>query len=155
MKKTRIKSKDLNKELEYFGFNIEYSKKDKIESLESKDKELKGFAVNDQLSFFYSENKLIPNLKILQDQPNLLKQITIDMGAIKFIINGADIMRPGIVEIEEGINKDSFIVIVDVNNKKPLAVGIALFSSEEMKDMDSGKVIKNIHYVGDDVWERS
>ena len=75
------------------------------------------------------------------------------MGAIRFVVNGADIMRPGIVEIEAGIKKDDFVAVVDKNNQKPLAVGIALFSSEEMKAMSSGKVIKNIHYVGDELWK--
>ena len=88
---------------------------------------------------------------MLQER-NVLKKITVDMGAVKFVVNGADIMRPGIVEIEEGILKDEFVAVIDKNNQKPLAVGIALFSSEEMKSMTSGKVIKNIHYVGDELW---
>ena len=75
------------------------------------------------------------------------------MGAVKFIINGADVMRPGITDIEDGIRKDDFIVIIDQNNKKPLAVGIALFNSEEMRALPKGKVIKTIHYVGDVVWK--
>ena len=74
------------------------------------------------------------------------------MGAVRFVVNGADIMRPGIVEIQAGIEKDDFVAVVDKNNKKPLAVGIALYSSEEMRVMASGKVIKNIHYVGDELW---
>ena len=62
-------------------------------------------------------------------------------------------MRPGITEIDEEIEKNDFIVIVDVTNKKPLAVGIALLNSEEMRESKTGKVIKNIHYVGDDIWK--
>jgi len=46
-------------------------------------------------------------------------------------------------------------VIIDVNNKKPLAVGIALFSSSDMKIQKGGRVIKNIHYVGDEIWNES
>ena len=43
-------------------------------------------------------------------------------------------------------------MIIDVNNKKPLAVGIALLNSEEMRSATGGKVIKNIHFVGDELW---
>jgi len=75
------------------------------------------------------------------------------MGAIKFVVNGADIMRPGITKIQEGIEKDEAIVIVDENNQKPLAVGIALLSAEDMEKTKSGRVIKNIHYVGDELWK--
>ena len=74
------------------------------------------------------------------------------MGAIKFVVNGADIMRPGITEIQDGIEKDKFVVVIDEKNKKPLAVGLALFNSQEMQTATSGKVIKNIHFVGDEIW---
>lgn len=146
MKRTPLRSKDANKELE--RYNITISKKDPVELIEDK---FKIILINKKPSFFYFDNQVVPTLKFLQEN-NLLKKITIDMGAVKFIVNGADVMRPGIVEIETGILKDELVSIIDKNNKKTLAIGIALFSSEEMKSMSSGKVIKNIHYVGDELW---
>ena len=148
MKRTHLRLKEANEELQQYG--VECSKKDIVEVVE--DNSLKFLVINQEPAFFYHDNKLIPTLKYLQHH-SLLKKITIDMGAIKFIVNGADVMRPGIVEIEEGIQKDDFIVIVDQNNKKPLAVGIALCNSEEMKALPKGKAIKTIHYVGDEVWK--
>ena len=147
MKRTQLRSKDLNQELEIY--KVEISKKDQAELVEDK---FKIILVNKKPAFFYFNNLLVPTLKYLQEN-TILKKITVDMGAVKFVVNGADIMRPGIVEIEAGIAKDEFIVVIDKNNYKPLAVGIALFSSEEMKNMASGKVIKNIHYVGDELWK--
>ena len=148
MKRTHLRIKDANEELQQYG--IECSKKDIVEVVE--DKSLKFLVINHEPAFFYREKKLIPTLKYLQTH-HLLKKITIEMGAIKFIVNGADVMRPGIVEIEEGIAQDDFVVIIDQNNKKPLAVGIALCNSEEMKILQKGKAIKTIHYVGDEVWK--
>ena len=75
------------------------------------------------------------------------------MGAIKFLIGGADIMRPGITYFDEGIQKGDFVVIVDENNSKAIALGLALESTQNMKLQEKGKVIKNIHYVGDWIWE--
>jgi len=147
MKRIQLKSKDANEELEQY--NLTLSKKDHVELLEDK---YKFILINKKPAFFYHDDRAVPTLKFLQEN-NLLKKTTIDMGAVKFIINGADIMRPGIKEIEDGIKKDDVIVIIDEKNKKPLAVGIALFGTEEMKAMSSGKVIKNIHYVGDEVWK--
>ena len=147
MKRTQLRSKDISKELEHF--KIEISKKDQVELVED---EHKIILLNKKPAFFYHQEKLVPTLKFLQEN-NCLKKITVDMGAVKFVVNGADIMRPGIVEIEEGISKEDFVAVIDKNNKKPLAVGIALYSSEEMKKMASGKVIKNIHYVGDELWK--
>jgi PUA domain protein len=107
--------------------------------------------VNKEPYFFFHEKELVPTLKLLLKR-NILRSITVDMGAVKFVVSGADIMRPGIVEINDGIKAGDAVVIIDVNNKKPLAVGIALFSSGEMKNYKTGRVIKNIHYVGDPIW---
>jgi len=147
MKKVPLKVKDFNRDIEHYG--ISYHKKDLAILVE--DDKYKFVLINKELAFFYYENKIVPTLKLLQ-QKIILKKIVVDMGAIKFVVNGADIMRPGIVEIEEGIAKDDFIVIVDVNNNKPLAVGIALLNSEDMRSATAGKVIKNIHHVGDELW---
>lgn len=143
MKKINLKSKQVNKEL-----NLNLSKKDLVELVDDK-----FMFINKEIAFFKFGDKWVPTLKYLQKN-DLLKKITVDMGAVKFVVNGADVMRPGIVEIEE-FNKEDFIVIIDENNKKPLSVGIALFDSAEMRGVSSGKVIKNIHYVGDDIWKLS
>ena len=127
-----------------------FLEKDQVELLEQ-DK-VRVITINKEIAFFYHEDRLMPTLQYLQHH-QLLKKITIDMGAVKFIVNGADVMRPGIVEIEEGITKEDVIVIIDQKNKKPLAVGITLFTTEEMRSMAKGKVIRTIHYVGDEVWK--
>ena len=153
MKRTPLRSKEVNKELVVYGITL--NKKDPVVLLEDDTKKIsqKIILVNNQSEFFYYENKLIPTLKNLQRNNHILKQIAVDMGAVKSMVKGADLMRPGIVEIEPGFKKDDFIVIVDVNNRKPLAVGIALFSSEEIQVQPGGRVVKNIHYLGDEIWE--
>ncbi|MBI4145984.1 RNA-binding protein [Candidatus Woesearchaeota archaeon] len=102
--------------------------------------------------FFYHEGKAVPTLKLLLQQP-ILKQVIVDMGAVKFVSSGADIMRPGIKELDHTIIKDEFVVVVDQTHKKPLCVAQALFSGEEIYKMQKGKALKNIHYVGDKVWK--
>jgi PUA-domain protein len=146
MKRTTLKSKDLNKLLP--EFNVTISKKDHVQIIEDK---YKIILINNQPSFFYYQDKILPTLKYLQSHA-VLKIIVVDMGAVKFVINGADIMRPGITNINQSIDKNEFIVIVDENNHKPLAIGKALFSGQQMHDMTAGKVIQNIHYVGDELW---
>ncbi|MBS3116265.1 DUF1947 domain-containing protein [Candidatus Woesearchaeota archaeon] len=151
MKRVPLKSKEINKELEVHGISVD--KKDFVELQEEEKQKI--IFINRQPSFFYYEEKLIPTLKYLQQNQNFLKQITIDKGAIKFIVNGADVMRPGITDIQKLIQKNDVVVIIDQEHKKPLAVGIALFNSEEMKAATKGKMVKNIHYVGDEVWKVS
>jgi PUA domain protein len=151
MRRTSLRSKELNKELENLGYQIEVSKKDLVELLDGEDYKI--ILVNKQPWFFYYGEKLVPTLKLLQTHPELLKHIMVDMGAVKFMVSGADVMRPGIKEIPETLEKEDFVVIVDQNNKKPLAVGVAQLNFEEMQKATSGKVIKNIHYVGDEIWK--
>tara|TARA_Y100000310_G_scaffold333432_1_gene410994 strand:- start:1030 stop:1494 length:465 start_codon:yes stop_codon:yes gene_type:complete len=153
MKRTRIKAKELNFLLTQY--NLVFSKKDIVERLEDKEKGFSGFLVNTVCSFFYYENELLPTLKFLQNvnYSSILKKIIVDMGAIKFLVGGADIMRPGITFFDEQIEKDEVVVIVDENNNKTIALGKALDSCENMKAQEKGKVIKNIHYVGDWIWE--
>lgn len=145
MRKQLSKSeiKNLNEQIQRYGFEI--NKKDRVE----KNDEI--IIINNEPCFFYYEEKPIPTLK-LDMRKNLLKKITVDMGAIKFVTNGADIMRPGIVNIEDGIEKDDIITIIDINNKKQLSVGKALLNSQEMKNETKGRVIQNLHYVGDNIW---
>ena len=74
------------------------------------------------------------------------------MGAIKFVINGADIMAPGIVDADNKIKENDQVWICDEKNNKPLAVGIALMTGAQMIIKKKGKAVKIIHHVGDNIW---
>src|SRR5262249_38058559 len=78
--------------------------------------------------------------------------ITVDMRAVKFVCNGANIMRPGITTFQF-FSKDSIVVIKDENHLKPLSVGIAVQHSDDAVSKNHGCVILNLHYVGDSLWE--
>ena len=98
--------------------------------------------------------RLIPFLTALIDGVIKLPKVVVDMGAVKHIVNGADVMAPGIVRIEGDFAKDDVVVVVDEKHGKPLCIGIALLSKAEIEGMSKGKVIKNLHYVGDKIWSK-
>jgi predicted RNA-binding protein (TIGR00451 family) len=77
------------------------------------------------------------------------------MGAIKFVTNGADVMRPGITEIDPEIKKDEIICVIDEKHSKPLAICKTLFDSKEIQEKKEGKVLKNLHWIGDNKWKNS
>jgi PUA domain protein len=77
---------------------------------------------------------------------------TVDTGAIKFVCNGANVMRPGIKKFTE-FQKDDIICVIEETHNKFLAVGKALVSSNEMQEMTKGEVVKNLHYISDKYWE--
>lgn len=77
--------------------------------------------------------------------------VKIDSGAIRYIVNGADVMCPGIVYADSNIQKGNSVIVVDETHGKPLAIGIALIPGNSMK-ANSGKAIKSVHFVGDELW---
>lgn len=100
-----------------------------------------------------SEDKIIPTLKAVLKEDTIENEVVVDMGAINFVIKGADIMSPGIVSAEDNINPGDTVVIVDEKHRKPLAIATAQISGPEMVENTKGKAAKNLHYVGDAIWE--
>jgi PUA domain protein len=80
--------------------------------------------------------------------------VTVDSGAIQFVSDGADVMRPGIVEADEDIDAGDFVVINEETHGKYLAVGKALVEGDDMVG-EEGRVVESIHHVGDDLYEFS
>ncbi|MFD1598727.1 RNA-binding protein [Halobellus rarus] len=78
--------------------------------------------------------------------------VTVDAGAISFVSDGADVMRPGIVEADAGVSAGDLVTIAEETHGKVLAIGRALVDGEEMTG-DSGKVVESVHHVGDDLFE--
>ncbi|MFB6162815.1 MAG: PUA domain-containing protein [Halococcoides sp.] len=78
--------------------------------------------------------------------------VTVDAGAIEFVSNGADVMRPGIVDADDAIAAGDPVVIAEDVHDKVLAVGRARVPGAEMTG-DEGKVVDSIHHVGDDLYE--
>jgi len=86
--------------------------------------------------------------KMLERFPSVM----VDMGAVKFMCKGANVMRPGIKKFTE-FEKEQLVCIVEESQHKFLAVGKAMVSSSELENMEKGEVIKNIHYISDKFWE--
>ena len=93
-------------------------------------------------------------LPFLDDIPILEKfpYVTVDMGAVKFVCKGANIMRPGITKFSE-FESGEIVCIVEESQNKFLAVGKAEMSSKELEGIKNGEVIKNMHYISDIFWE--
>lgn len=77
--------------------------------------------------------------------------VVVDSGAVRFIVNGADVMKPGIVSADPDIQPGDLVIIAEERYKKPLAIGRALISGQEMKG--EGKAVKSLHHVGDQIWK--
>ena len=78
--------------------------------------------------------------------------VTVDPGAIQFVSNGADVMRPGIVAADTSIDEGDLVVVTEETHRKALAVGQALVDGSEMLGTE-GRVVESIHHVGDELYE--
>ena len=95
---------------------------------------------------------VFPTLRGAVQHPFPERMITVDAGAIPYVVNGADVMRPGIVAVSDDVIAGGPVQIVDERHKKPLAIGVALKDGTEIRASASGKMCKNFHHVGDELW---
>ena len=95
---------------------------------------------------------VFPTVRGAIDRPFPERIIAVDMGAIPFVIKGADIMRPGVVSVTDDVRQGSPAIVVDERYRKPLAVVLALFDAPALRAETKGKVAKMIHHVGDTFW---
>ena len=128
-----------------------FPKKSKVEIILTEDGDTL-YAINDLLKLWKSPDGFIPVLSLLLEKKIDLKSVIVDMGAVRFVANGADIMRPGITKIDPKIKKGEIIQIIDEKNHRSLAVGKAMFDAKNMEAKTSGKVIKNLHTINDKIW---
>lgn len=132
---------------EQWGIELPKIKNLKVHQIENNaqiitGKGIKILRIDDDYLPFLSETTM------LEKFPNVM----VDMGAVKFMCKGANVMRPGIKKNTE-FEKDKLVCIVEESQHKFLAVGKSMVSSEELENMDKGEIIKNMHYISDKFWE--
>jgi PUA domain protein len=101
---------------------------------------------------FKRDGRIIPvliNTPVLENMPRII----VDMGAVPHVAGGADIMAPGIRKVQGDFGEDQLVVIADEKHGKFLAVGSSMLPSATLAATKKGKVVRNLHYVGDPVWE--
>jgi PUA domain protein len=133
------------------GASADLFRSDRIERVET-DAPVGIYLVDKKPLLIASENWAFPSLRGLIEHPILERRVVVDAGAVRFVANGADAMRPGIVSISPDIREGHPVQIVEERYGKPLAIGIALLDAADMERQEKGKSVKSVHYVGDDIW---
>ena len=152
-KRHKLKSKEIRDILNDLNdrFNIDLTDESSLfETGEFED--VSFLLIENEPLFMYYDTTLIPTLKGIERLKFDSLHVVVDMGAVKFVTSGADVMAPGIVDADKNIKKDDLIWVCDERNRKPLAVGFALLTGEEMVENSSGKAVKVVHFVGDRLW---
>ena len=106
--------------------------------------DIKILKIKDEYLPFLSEVQMLEKFPYIQ----------VDMGAVKFMCKGANLMRPGIKKFST-FSKNDIVCIVEESQNKFLAVGKSEVDSSELENMNKGEVLKNLHYISDKAWEIS
>lgn len=120
-----------------------------IEFVETQTAEV--FIINRKPVLMRLSGKLLPTLFFDRVFP-ILPKVIVNMGAVPYVCNGADVMAPGVVRVDGDFEKNDILLVVDERFGRSLAIGVALSDSQTMRKLAHGKFVKNLHYVGDKLW---
>jgi PUA-domain protein len=125
---------------------------DTYELVELENSEFDIVLVDGEPTVVYVEEEPFLTVQGANAYPPTKRVVTVDSGAVSFVSDGADVMRPGIVEASDDIETDDLVAIAEETHGKVLAIGRAKANGDEMVG-DSGKVVESVHFVGDDLYE--
>ncbi len=110
------------------------------------------FNRNYEVRFFQFDNYYLPTIQFIRENPTIdFPVVKVDKGAVQHILNGADVFAQGITSMDRDFDVNTIVIVSNPQNAV-LAIGKSLKSSAELLNL-KGKVILNIHYLSDSVWE--
>mmetsp|Transcript_1597 Transcript_1597/g.3007 ORF Transcript_1597/g.3007 Transcript_1597/m.3007 type:complete len:191 (-) Transcript_1597:1140-1712(-) len=110
--------------------------------------------------FQHRDGPILPTLKFVHKYSGLeFTKVTVDNGAIPFILGGANIMCPGLTNPggemppddgeEPGLEKGDGVVVYAEGKEYAIAVGVMTMSSKDIRKENKGTGIEVAHFLGD------
>jgi len=141
----------LNNVSERLGLNIEsmFGSKPLIEIVET----LKGkvYVIDGRPLIIESGGNTFPTLKF-EEYVSCLPKVVVDLDAVPHICNKADVMGPGIVDVQGEFKSENLVNIIDVKNRKSIAIAKSIYDSTTSANLKKGKIFRNLHCIGDEFW---
>lgn len=108
------------------------------------------------LFFSTRDGGWFPTLRLLHQYPDMMPRLRADKGAIKFVLSGANIMCPGLTSpgatIHDEVDADTPVAIYAEDKEHAMAVGFTKMSTQEMREVNKGIGVDNLHYLADGLW---
>lgn len=114
--------------------------------------------VNNEIVFFSvdRDGPFFPSLRIVHKYPSMMKRMQVDKGAISFVLGGANIMCPGFTSkggaLPVSCGEGEPVAIYAEGKVNAMAVGITKMSTDDIKTINKGIAVDNIHFIGDGLW---
>jgi PUA domain protein len=109
--------------------------------------------------FQHRDGPILPTLRFVHQFPDLgWTSVTVDKGAIPYILGGANIMCPGLTNpggVLPDLESNRGVVIMAEGKEHAIAVGTTKMSSEEIRSKNKGIGIEVAHYLGDGLFQTS
>jgi PUA domain protein len=149
--KTKEAEALLNKASEKLKVNLMqlFKAKVNVELIQTEFAEI--YLINGKPFLVKAEDNIFPTL-VFNEFLAMSPKVVINMGAVPHLCNGANVMAPGIIHYEGEFSKGDFVLVADEKHGKPLAIGEIFYDSNTAKNVRHGVVVRNVHYVGDKIW---
>ncbi|TXG65172.1 hypothetical protein EZV62_006447 [Acer yangbiense] len=112
---------------------------------------------NVPLFFNIRDGPYMPTLRLLHQYPNIMKKLQVDRGAIKFVLAGANIMCPGLTSpggaLDDEVEAETPVAIMAEGKQHALAIGFTKISAKDIKKINKGIGVDNMHYLNDGLWK--
>ncbi|EFN51192.1 hypothetical protein CHLNCDRAFT_56407 [Chlorella variabilis] len=114
--------------------------------------------VLDKTPLFFSmrDGPWFPTLRLLHQYPDMMPKLRADLGAIKFVLSGANIMAPGLTSpgatIHDEVEEGRAVAIYAEGKEHAMAVGYTKMSTAQMRELNKGIGVDNLHYLTDGLW---
>jgi len=126
-----------------------FTDKVNVEVFETESAEI--FLINAKPLLVKAEENIYPTLKF-DEYFQTAPKVVVDMGAVPYVCNGANIMAPGIKRYEGQFAKNDIVIVVDEKHRRSIAIGEILYDADNVKNVRQGTVVNNLYYVGDKTW---
>ncbi len=107
------------------------------------------YILNDEIIAFEKNREIYPTIFLISKYKNEIPYIIVNLGAKDKILNGADVFRPGIIEMSDFKKGDLLLIVSE--DEKLLGIGIAVVDKSEAEKMEKGKIVETIHWFGDKI----
>jgi len=115
------------------------------------------YSLDDKVVLFQYEDILFPCLTWLHTYPDIMRKVQVDRGAIPFVLKGADIMCPGLTSkggnLPEELEANTPVAIFCEGKEHAIAIGLLKMSTKDIKSINKGIAIQNLHYLRDALYD--
>ncbi len=88
--------------------------------------------------------------------PDILPKFQVDLGAVKFVLSGANIMAPGLTSAGgamEDVPAETVVAIQVQGKEHACAIGVTTMATDEIRKVNKGNAVENTHWLNDGLWK--